>query len=124
MGNIDIYHSRRTNYEECFYWIRDERTSVGDLNQWILKNKHNGVFYAREVSPEYNQANPQANVFMLDKNMITLETDDDIDDISRGCVVLYNGKPWMVDNVQRKLHLKESQFDSEKHYTVIVSIRR
>ena len=124
MGNIDIYHSRRTNYEECIYWVRDESVAVGDLNQWVLKNKSNGVFYAKEVSPEYNQANPQANVFLFDKNIITLETDDDVDDIDRGCVVLYNGKPWMVDNVQRQLHRKESQFDTEKHYKTIVSIRR
>lgn len=124
MGNVDIYHSRRSNYAECIYWIRDERVSVGDLNQWIMKNKSNGLFYAREVSPEYNQQNPQANVFMFDKNTVTLETDDDVDELKRGCVVLYNGHPWIVDNVQRKLHRKESQFDIEQHYKTIVSIRR
>lgn len=124
MGNVDIFHSRRTNYAECVYWIRDERQSVGDLNQWIMKNKSNGVFYAREISPKYNQANPQVNVFMLDKNMITIETDDDVDDISRGCVVLYNGHPWIVDTVQRELHRKESEFDIEQHYKTILSLRR
>lgn len=124
MGNIDIYHSRRTNYEECVYWVRDESVIVGDLNQWVLKNKSSGVFYAKEVSPEYNQANPQANAFLFDKDIITLETDDDVDELSRGCVVLYNGKPWMVNDVQRKLHRKESAFDIEKHYKTIVSIRR
>ena len=124
MGNIDIYHSRRTNYAECRYWVRDESVAAGDLNQWILKNKSNGVFYAKEVSPKYNQANPQANVFMYDKDTITLETDDDVDELSRGCIVLYNGKPWMVSDVQKRVHEKESEFDIEKHYTTIVSIRR
>ena len=124
MGNIDIYHSRRTNYAECVYWVRDESVAIGDLNQWILKTKSNGVFYAREVNAIYNQANPQANVFMFDKDVIALETDDDVDDLSRGCVVLYNGKPWMVVDVQRKIHRKESEFDTEQHYKVIVNIRR
>ena len=124
MGNIDIYHSRRTNYAECVYWVRDERTSVGDLNQWILKNKSNGVFYAREVSPQYNQQNQQANAFMFDRNVITLQTDDDVDELTRGCVVLYQGHPWMVDTVQRLLHRKESEFDVEQHYKTIISMRR
>lgn len=124
MGNIDIFHSRRNKYEECFYWIRDERVSVGDLNQWILKNKSNGMFYAREVNSLYNQANPQANVIMFDKDVIALETEDDVDEISRGCVVLYNGKPWIVDAVQKELHRKESEFDIEKHYKYIINIRR
>ena len=124
MGNVDIYHSRRSNYTECVYWVRDDSPIVGSLNQWILKNESNGVFYAKEVSPQYNQANPQANVFMFDKDIITLETDDDVDELTRGCVVLYNGKPWMVDNVQRRLHRKESEFDTEQHFKTIVSIRR
>lgn len=124
MGNVDIYHSRRTNYEECLYWVRDERQSVGDLSQWILKNVPSGKFYAREVNPLYNQENAVVNSMMFDKNTISLETDDDVDDITRGCVVMYNGKPWIVDSVQRVLHRKESQFSSEKHYKVTVNIRR
>ena len=123
MGNIDIYHSRRANYAECWYWIRDERISVGDLSQWILKNKTNGMFYAREVNPLYNQENPIANAMMFDKNIISLETDDDVDDLTRGCVVLYAGKPWIVDNVQKRLHRKESEFDTEKHYKTIINLR-
>ena len=61
---------------------------------------------------------------MLDKNTISLETDDIVEDLERGCVVLYNGKPWIVDSVMRELHRKESQFDSEKYYKTIINIRR
>ena len=122
--SIDVFRSRRANFEECFYWIVDTSQSVSDLNQWILKNKKSGVFYAKEVNSLFNQANAQANAFMFDKNTITLETDDDVDGLERGCIVLYNGKPWMVDNVVRELHRKESQFDSEKHYKSIINIRR
>lgn len=124
MGNIDIYHSRRTNYEECWYWIRDERVSVGDLSQWILKNKSNGMFYAKEENSMYNQENPVVNAMMFDKNIITLSTEDDVDDLTRGCVVLYDGKPWIVDNVQRILHRKESALSNEKHYRSIINLRR
>ena len=94
------------------------------MSQWILQNKVSGTFYAREVSPSYNQEQPLANVAMFDKNVITIETDDDINNISRGCIVLYQGHPWMVETVQQKLHRKESQFDIEEHYKTIISMRR
>lgn len=121
---VDVRFGRRTNYEECFYWVRDEDEATGDLNQWIMKRQKKGVFYAKEVNSLFNQGNPQANVIMLDKNTISLETDDIVEDLERGCVVLYNGKPWIVDSVMRELHRKESQFDSEKYYKTIINIRR
>ena len=124
MGNIDIYHSRRTNYAECRYWIREENIRISDLNQWIMQNKPQGLFYAKEVNGMFNQANPQANAIMFDKNTITLQTDDDVEDIERGCVILYQGHPWIVDNVQKILHRKESEFDIEEHYRYLINIRR
>lgn len=124
MGNVDIYHSRRTNYALCKYWVRNEKVSDAQLNEYVLKTKPQGEFYAREVNPNYNQENPQANAMMFQKNVIALETDDDINDIKVGNVVMYNGKLWHVDNVQSKLHRRESEFDIEEHYKTVISIRR
>lgn len=124
MGNIDIYHSRRTKYEKCWYWVREEKAVIGNLDKWILQNKSNGSFYAKEVNPMYNQENQLANVMLVDKNVIALETDDDIDEVSRGCVILYDGHPWIVDTVQKILHRRESAMSNVKHYKYILSIRR
>ena len=121
---IDIYHSRRTDYELCYYWIREEKSNLTDLSQWILKNKYSGMFYAKEENSLSNQENPIANTIMFDKNIISLSTEDDVDDLTRGCIILYDGKAWMVDNVQRIIHHKESQFSVEKHYKTIINIRR
>lgn len=124
MGTVDIYRSRRTCYAQCLFWIRDERVSIGDLSQWVLKNRPEGTFYAKEVSPAYNQENPQANVVMFDKNIISLETTDDVHQISRGCVVMYNGHPWMVDSVQQRVRRRETQFSNEPSYTTIINMRK
>lgn len=121
-GNVDIFHSRRTHYAECYYWIRDERNTV-DKNKWVLENKSNGVFYAKEISPKTNQMNQAGGVFAFDRDIITLQTNDDISKISRGCIVTYNGKPWIVDNVQSETHRKESQFSVEIEYSYILSLR-
>ena len=124
MGTVDIFHSRRTCFAECKYWIRDERDNIGDSTQWILKHTPSGTFYAREITPHYNQHNELGNGYIFDKNGITLECDDDLEELVVGSLILYNGKCWYVDNVQKEVHRKESQFNQELDYRYIISIRR
>ena len=123
-GTIDIYHSRRANYEECEYWARNESERIGDASQWILNKAPSGMFYAREISAKENRLAQLGNVFAFDENHIALETDDDIHFIRRGCIVRYNEEIWMVENVQSRVHRKESQFDKEKHYKYYINLRR
>lgn len=124
MGTVDLFHSRRTCFAECKYWIRDERDSVANASQWVLKHTPSGTFYAKEISPQYNQFANVGNNFMFDKNTITLECDDDISDISKGCIVLYNGKAWIVDDVQKSIHRKESEFNIDIDYKYVITLRR
>ena len=124
MGNVDIYHSRRTNFQECIYWTRDERTNVGNASQWIMQHSPSGSFYCREISPKYGQFNEIGNGFVFSKNGITLETDDDVHDIKEGDIVMYNGHAWFVDNTQFEVHKKETEFDIEMHYKSIITLRR
>lgn len=124
MGTVDIYHSRRTNYEECEYWIRDERNKKALATDWVMKNSPSGTFFAKEVSPKTNRMNQSANVWAYDRDEITLETDDDVNFIKRGCIVKYDDELWIVDTNQRQIHRKESEFDKEKHYRYIISMRK
>ena len=122
-GTVDLFHSRRTSYAECIYWLRDERVSVGNVNEWILKHSPSGTFYAKEESPRFNSEN-RVNSSSFDKNTITLSCDDDISDIKRGCIVLYNGKTWFVESVQGEPHRKECEFSVDIDYKYYVSLRR
>jgi hypothetical protein len=124
MGRVDLFHSRRINYDRCEYWVRDERDSTGSPSEWIMRNDKSGVFYARAISPENNQANVVSNVWMLDSNNITLETDDDIHEMTRGCIVKYDNDLWLVQGVQKSIHLKESEFSKHKHYKYIINITK
>lgn len=124
MGTVDLFHSRRTMFAECKYWIRDPRTPMGNESEWILKHKPEGTFYAREISPRINNMNQAGNVYAYDRNTITLECDDDIHEIVRGCIVLYNNKAWMVEDVQAKPHRKESEFNVDIDYKYTITLRR
>lgn len=124
MGTVDLWHSRRTYFAECKYWIRDQRESIANINQWVLQHTPSGTFYAKEVSPHYNQFNQVGNGFVFNRDGITLESDEDLQDITVGSIVLYNGKAWWVDNIQKEIHRKESEFNVDIDYKYIITIRR
>lgn len=119
--SIDIYHSRRTNYRACKYWLPSDEKNRDVV---VLKETPAGIFYAEEVNVITSGFNPVANVFASNKNTITLKTNDDVKDIKKMSIVLYLGKSWTVDDVQREMHKKETQFDNDIHATTYINLRR
>lgn len=124
MGRVDLFHSRRTNYFKCRYWIRNESDLVGDASKYIYNNSPSGSFYAKPISAKSNQINVVSGVWALDSEHITLETDDDITEIRRGCIVEYNNEIWVVDSNQYNTHLKESEFCKHPDYKYILSLSK
>lgn len=124
MGRVDLFHSRRTNYNRCEYWIRDERNKSGSPSQWVLYNQSSGIFYAKPLTPKSTQANVVNGTWMLDSNHIVLETDDDVTDIDRGSIVKYDEGLWLVESVQREIHNKESEFSKHTDYKYIISLTK
>ncbi len=117
---IDIYHSRRTKYESVPYYVE---APDRQLEQWVLVNKPSGYIYCQPVDARQLENNQVNNVMMFDKNSIVLLTSDDCDDLKPKSVLLYRGHPWIVDNLRKELHLKESEF-GENHYDTYIYIRR
>lgn len=119
--SVDIYHTRRTTYRVCKYWLPNDKLNRDVV---ILKEVPAGVFYAEEVNAIASGFSPTANVFGANKNTITLKTNDDVENIKKLSIVLYLGKSWTVDDVQREIHKKETQFDNDIHATTYISLRR
>ena len=112
--SIDIYHTRRTNYRICKYWNPNDKLNRDAV---VLQEVPAGIFYAEEV-------NPIVNAFASDKNTITLKTNDNVEDLKRSSIVLYLGKSWTVNDVQREIHKKETQFSNDIHATTYINLRR
>ena len=118
---IDIYHSRRTNYRLCKYWNPNDSIN---RDMVVLKDTPQGIFYAEEVNAITSNANPVANAFMGTRNTITLKTEDKVNDLKKMSIVLYLNKSWVVDDIQREIHKKETQFSDDIHATTYISLRR
>lgn len=119
--SVDIYHSRRANFSKCVYYKRNEK--INDLSKYVLLEKPEGHFYTRLYSPNTRQNQDINNTFRFSENSFTLITEDHVEDLEENNVVIYRNKAYVVMSVQRKLHIKESQFGGE-HYTTYISLRK
>lgn len=122
-SGINIYHSRRINYNRCVYWVRDE-SGVGNEEELYYKKKPAGVFYATEGNAETNAMNMIGGVFMTEEYDILLESTDWLDGLHKDCIVRYNGELWRVNEVQKKPFKKESACRNRKTYKWYIGLVR
>ena len=119
--SVDIYRSRRTNYRVCKYWLPDDNMNRDKV---ILFKNPAGMFYATEANAINSNFNPIANAFGSNRNIVTLVTTDDVSDLKKNSIVLYLDKSWVVDDIQREIFKKATEFDNEMHSTTYIGIRR
>ena len=120
-GCIDIYTSRRTEHEKCYYWKRNEDNR--DLSEYAYEEYYDGFFYAREYVAEFFQKQNVSNTFMFDSSTITLETKDKVE-IEPNDVIFYDENYWRVVNVNKVEYHKNSQFGKKKSYQTFIQIKR
>ncbi len=117
---IDIYHSRRTKYESVPYY---NDAPDRDLDKWVLTNRPTGYIYCQPVDNRQITQNQVNNAMMFDKDTLVLLTSDECDNLNKGSVLLYRGHLFIIDNLRKELHLKESEFGHD-HYETYIYIRR
>lgn len=119
---INIYHSRRGHYRRCKYFVRDE--NVSDISIYVHNALPTGIFYATETNPNQSQKQSVNNAIQYDKDTITLYTEDDTQGLEAGCIVVYRYSAWIVDGVQRKFHIKETEFSAKEYCTTVMTLRK
>lgn len=118
---IDIFTSRRTNFEECEYWLRDVNA---DPNELVYKTRRsNGTFYAKISNPETSGQNVLGGVFMFDTKNLMLETFDEIEEVKVNDVVKFNGSFYIITQIQKYPVRKNTQFHNEQQYITYLSLR-
>lgn len=119
--SIDLYETRRTNYEKVLYWKRDIDTDE-PISELVHKSA-NGIFYARETNAESSRNDIVSNAFMFDDRNIMLITNDDVADLSQNDVCKYDDRYWNVISIQRYKRKKRSEFSAKGTYTTYIQLR-
>ena len=124
MGGINTDYSRRTMPNLCAYWKRDE-SGVGNSDVLIYSQNPAGYFYARAITVERDNTSTIQDAFMADSHTVTIESNDDLDDIGVNDLVRYKGKIWRVDmSPQRVLRENKNMLSDVEEYKYILSLRR
>ena len=120
-GCIDIFESRRTNFERVEFWKRDIRSDTPTSE--IVSEKASGIFYAREVNAESARNDIVSGSFMFDDSNIMLITNDDVRELSQNDVCKYDERLWNVVSIQRKRIKKRSEFSRIPVYKTYIMLR-
>lgn len=119
--SIDLYETRRTNYEKVLYWKRDI-DSVTPLSD-LVHNPSNGMFYARETNAESSRNDIVSGTFMFDDRNVMLITNDDVSELSQNDVCKYDDRLWNVISIQRYKRKKRSEFSAKGTYQTYIQLR-
>ena len=120
-GCIDIFESRRTNFERVEFWKRDIRSDTPTSE--IVSEKASGIFDALVVYAESSRNDIVSGSFMFDDSNIMLITNDDVRELSQNDVCKYDERLWNVVSIQRKRIKKRSEFSRIPVYKTYIMLR-
>lgn len=120
-GLMDMFVSRRTAFNECYYYKKFTNGVNG--NTLMYNDEPAGCFAAEEVN-SYSTDSQQVGSLRTRSEHITLKTLDDISGTEIDDLVLYDDNKWRVTNIQKTKITKENQFMREVHWEYYISLKR
>lgn len=120
---LDLWKGRRTLFIKCEYWSQIENEDIVARNQIIYERKSSGHFYAKEINSVTVDNQVLGEAFMFQSNNVTLQTTDDISNLSINDKVKYLDKEYRVDSIQKIAENKQRQYRNKVSYTYYISLR-
>lgn len=121
-GGVNLFTSRRRNHRRCLWWARDD--SIRDLSKLVREKAPEGSFWAREISSDSRSKQGINQSFLFDAESVTITTDDRVEGLKPDCIVMYDGQPYRVLDVQTRKHAKEGQFMRAEDVTTYLRLKR
>ena len=135
-NSADVFTSRRTHFNECMYWCRNEEEIEKDIDLTTLvyvdhdvdelyyDRSPDGTFMATEVSDYSSNNNVIAGSFMFDQHVVTIQTNDNVSKLSQNDIVAFDGNVWRVTSISKRKKKRQNQFSKEVSYHTYISLMR
>lgn len=128
--NVDMFTSRRTMFDLCYYWHRreedlDDNAIVyvdTDLNEMIYERSPDGTFYATDTNGIDSGNQKIGSSFMFDENYVTLRTRDHID-LNQNDIIVFREKVWRVTSITRRVIKRQNQYSRRPGYETYISLK-
>lgn len=122
-GNVDIFTSRRTNFNKCPYWHMDEKWTELHPNEIVAKKTPTGYLYAKEENNLETSNQILVGAFMFESTNIIISTNDSVEDLHPNDILKYDGKVYRISDIQRKKIKRQSQFSNNPGYKTYMSLK-
>ena len=90
----------------------------------IYERSPNGSFMASEINSYDTNNQVVANSFMFDQNFATLQTNDDVSELSINDLVVFDNEVWRVSSISKQKKKKQNQFSKFVYYKTFISLNR
>lgn len=120
-GLMDIFTSRRVEFDDCVFWKRDEEIS-NFLEYDMLESC--ATFSASQITSIEQMPQVVAGIFMFDSSTVTIKSYDDLSEMDFNDVVKFRGKFYRVESVQGVPTRKTNQFTDAVGYTYYMRLKR
>lgn len=118
---INLYTNRADTPEKAEYWKVDK--NYKKVDEIVYQKKPSGVFYCCEKSSQATTSQRAGSMMSFENDTMGIMTRDAIDDIQNHDIVLYRGKYWMVDQVQKVAIKSNLYYRNRPSYEIYLQIR-
>lgn len=125
-GSADVNTSRRGYNLDCTYWLvsQEEMKKVNYISRITHDELPAGRFYAKYESEEVNSNQIVARAVMFGTTETSISTEDDVSDIKRNALVMFDGQTWRVETVGKKPIRNNFKFDTRIRFKYYLGLKR
>ena len=100
--------SRHSYSSRCRYWkVNNDDRNWQNL---VHQKKADGVFFAKESEETRKSETEDAGIVEVDYQYATIESADDLSNLSHKDIVEYLGQLWIVESIQFKIINKTTEY--------------
>ena len=107
-GFVDMFTSRRDCFDDCRYWKKLEDDNMNYIDYEY--EEPSGFFAAKQITSIQNMPQVVAGLFMFDSNTVTLQSYEDLSELSRDDIVEFQGEIYRLQDIQAARLRKTNQF--------------
>lgn len=122
-GSVDLFTSRRVNFNRCTYWHLDESWTEMHPNEIAIKKHPTGHFTANEEDMFRKENQIIAGAFMFESANITLSTSDYIPELDVNDIVKYDNQIYRVVDIRKQPLKRQRQYLNTPAYKTYIALK-
>lgn len=121
-GFVDMFTSRRDCFDDCRYWKKIEDDNMNYIDYEY--EEPSGYFAAKQITSIQNMPQVVAGLFMFDSNSVTIQSYEDLSELSRDDIIEFRGNIYRLQDIQSTPIRKNNQFYDEVCMVYYMRLKR